>query len=114
VIIIPDVPCFLFGGVLYVFRLVVVVVVVVVVVACCLLLLLLVVVVLFLCSTPFFPSVLASPLAFAFGRSGMALTFQKEVAERIVAQPGCKDYNRLSIMVQHCCQASIIFDIGTR
>jgi len=52
--------------------------------------------------------------AFAYGRTGMALMFQKEVAERIVAKPGCKDFNRLSIMVQHCCEASLIFNIGSK
>jgi len=44
----------------------------------------------------------------------MALTFQKEVAHRIVAQPGSKEYNRLSVMVQHCCDAKLLFDLGAK
>jgi len=52
--------------------------------------------------------------AFAYGRTAMALTFQKEVAHRIVAQPGSKEYNRLSVMVQHCCDTKLLFDIGSK
>eukprot|EP01125_Pyxidicula_operculata_P022137 TRINITY_DN8908_c0_g1_i1.p1 TRINITY_DN8908_c0_g1~~TRINITY_DN8908_c0_g1_i1.p1 ORF type:complete len:315 (+),score=53.03 TRINITY_DN8908_c0_g1_i1:95-946(+) len=52
--------------------------------------------------------------AFAYGRAGMALMFQKEVAHRIVAQPGSKEYNRLSVMTQHCATANLIFDIGRK
>lgn len=37
---------------------------------------------------------------------------QKEVAERIVAPPGSKDYGRLSVMIQYFCQAEILFSIG--
>eukprot|EP01126_Amoeba_proteus_P026745 TRINITY_DN2648_c0_g1_i4.p1 TRINITY_DN2648_c0_g1~~TRINITY_DN2648_c0_g1_i4.p1 ORF type:complete len:250 (-),score=26.05 TRINITY_DN2648_c0_g1_i4:396-1145(-) len=51
--------------------------------------------------------------AFAFGRAGMCLTFQKEVGHRIVSRPCSKDYNRLSVMVQHNCNATLLFDIGT-
>ena len=29
---------------------------------------------------------------------------QKEVVDRITASPGCKDYGRLSIMVQYHCE----------
>ena len=37
---------------------------------------------------------------------------QKEVAERIAAEPGSKDYGRLSVMIQYYCQAEILFDVG--
>lgn len=39
----------------------------------------------------------------------MTLTIQKEVAERIVAGPGSKDYGVLSIMVQYYAEPSIKF-----
>ncbi len=41
----------------------------------------------------------------------MTLTVQKEVAERIAAQPGGKDYGVLSIMVQYYAKPSIKFII---
>jgi 16S rRNA (adenine1518-N6/adenine1519-N6)-dimethyltransferase len=40
------------------------------------------------------------------------LMFQREVAERIVAQPGTKAYGRLSILVQWRCEARILFDVN--
>jgi len=40
------------------------------------------------------------------------LMFQREVAERIVAQKGSKSYGRLSVLVQWRCQARILFDIN--
>lgn len=30
------------------------------------------------------------------------LMFQKELAQRIISNPGCKDYGRLSVMLQYC------------
>ena len=41
----------------------------------------------------------------------MTLTVQKEVAERIVAKPGGKDYGVLSIMVQYDAKPDLIFVI---
>lgn len=41
----------------------------------------------------------------------MTLMFQKEVAERIVAQPRSKDYGRLSVITQWLCTAHKVFDI---
>jgi len=32
------------------------------------------------------------------------LMFQKELARRITAQPGCKDYGRLTVMLQYCAE----------
>jgi len=39
--------------------------------------------------------------------SGLALMFQKEVAERIVAEPGSKAYGRLAVISQWRCAAEI-------
>ena len=40
------------------------------------------------------------------------LMFQREVAERIVADPGSKAYGRLSVLVQWRCEARILFDVN--
>lgn len=42
----------------------------------------------------------------------LTLMFQKEVAERIVASPGGKDYGRLSVLSQHRCVAKKLFDVN--
>jgi 16S rRNA (adenine1518-N6/adenine1519-N6)-dimethyltransferase len=39
----------------------------------------------------------------------MCFMLQREVVERICAQPGTKRYGRLSIMVQYRCQAELLF-----
>lgn len=39
------------------------------------------------------------------------LMFQREVAERLVAKPGGKDYGRLSIFTQWLCSARILFHV---
>lgn len=44
----------------------------------------------------------------------MVLMFQKEVAERIVAQPGSKTYGRLSVLSQWRCHVRRAFDIEPR
>ncbi|MCE7886548.1 MAG: 16S rRNA (adenine(1518)-N(6)/adenine(1519)-N(6))-dimethyltransferase RsmA [Alphaproteobacteria bacterium PRO2] len=41
----------------------------------------------------------------------MTLMFQKEVAERITAVPGSKDYGRLSIISQWICDCRVCFDL---
>lgn len=38
----------------------------------------------------------------------MTVTIQKELAERITAMPGCKDYGALSIWIQSQCRAEIL------
>lgn len=43
--------------------------------------------------------------------SFMMLMFQKEVAMRLVAQPGTKEYGRLSIMAQWLCNVHRVFDL---
>ena len=40
------------------------------------------------------------------------LMFQREVAERIVAEVGSKSYGRLSVLVQWRCEARIAFDVN--
>lgn len=44
--------------------------------------------------------------------SSLTLMFQKEVAERIVAKPGTKEYGRLSVLCQHLCEARKLFDVN--
>ena len=42
----------------------------------------------------------------------LTLMFQKEVAERIVAKPGGKDYGRLSVLCQYRTTAKKLFDVN--
>jgi 16S rRNA (adenine1518-N6/adenine1519-N6)-dimethyltransferase len=42
----------------------------------------------------------------------MVLMFQKEVADRLVAQPRSKDYGRLSVLAQHVCTVQRLFDVA--
>jgi 16S rRNA (adenine1518-N6/adenine1519-N6)-dimethyltransferase len=44
----------------------------------------------------------------------LVLTFQREVAHRIVAGPGSKSYGRLSVLAGWRTTAQILFDIGPR
>lgn len=41
----------------------------------------------------------------------MALMFQKEVAERVVARPGTKAYGRLAVISQWLCDVHIMYDL---
>lgn len=41
----------------------------------------------------------------------LTLMFQKEVAERICARPGSKEYGRVSVMAQWLCHVDKVFDI---
>lgn len=43
--------------------------------------------------------------------SDMILMFQKEVVDRLVAEPRTKDYGRLSILAQHVCRVRRLFDV---
>lgn len=45
------------------------------------------------------------------GIESMTLMFQKEVADRIIASPGSKDYGRLSIIVQFMCETNRLFNL---
>jgi len=42
----------------------------------------------------------------------MHFMLQKEVVVRMAAQPGNKDYGRLSVMVQYYCQVDNLFEVG--
>ena len=42
----------------------------------------------------------------------MHFMVQKEVAQRIVAVPGNRDYGRLSVMIQYHCQPQYLFDVA--
>jgi 16S rRNA (adenine1518-N6/adenine1519-N6)-dimethyltransferase len=42
----------------------------------------------------------------------LVLMFQREVAERLVADPGSKTYGRLSVLTGWRCEARILFDIA--
>lgn len=45
---------------------------------------------------------------------GMTLMFQKEVADRLSAQPSTKAYGRLSVMTQWRCDVSHLFNVDKR
>ncbi len=40
------------------------------------------------------------------------LMFQKELAQRLIAQPGSKDYGRLTVMLHYCANVKTIASIG--
>jgi 16S rRNA (adenine1518-N6/adenine1519-N6)-dimethyltransferase len=42
----------------------------------------------------------------------MHFMLQKEVVERMAAEPGTKDYGRLSIMCQYHCDVEFLFEVG--
>jgi 16S rRNA (adenine1518-N6/adenine1519-N6)-dimethyltransferase len=50
----------------------------------------------------------------AWRPTAMTLMFQKEVADRIVAAPGGKDFGRLSVLAQALCEARIVMDLPAR
>ncbi len=66
------------------------------------------------------PYNIATPLLIGWLTSGdwppwyqsLTLMFQKEVADRIVAKPGSKDYGRLSVLCQWRCDAVKLFDVN--
>lgn len=63
------------------------------------------------------PYYITTPIIFRFFEAGknlksMTMTVQKEVAERIVAKPGGRDYGVLSIMVQYYAEPSLEFIIS--
>ncbi len=66
------------------------------------------------------PYNIATPLLIGWLTSGnwppwyqsLTLMFQKEVADRIVAKPGSKDYGRLSVLCQWRCTVAKLFDVN--
>jgi 16S rRNA (adenine1518-N6/adenine1519-N6)-dimethyltransferase len=44
--------------------------------------------------------------------SDMVFMLQKEVAERLAAEPSTEHYGRLSVMVQYHCQVDLLFDVA--
>ena len=44
--------------------------------------------------------------------TSLTLMFQKEVAQRVTAQPGTEHYGRLSVLAQWRCTAKILFDVN--
>jgi 16S rRNA (adenine1518-N6/adenine1519-N6)-dimethyltransferase len=50
----------------------------------------------------------------AWRPTAMTLMFQKEVADRIVAAPGGKDFGRLSVLTQAVCEARVVMDLPAR
>jgi 16S rRNA (adenine1518-N6/adenine1519-N6)-dimethyltransferase len=46
--------------------------------------------------------------------ASLTLMFQKEVAERLAAQPRSKAYGRLSVMTQFLCEVRALFDVPPR
>ncbi len=61
-------------------------------------------------ATPLLVGWLTGPLR----PKSMTLMFQKEVADRIVAAPGSKDYGRLSVLAQTLCEAHVVLDLPAR
>ena len=53
-------------------------------------------------------------LPFLDGVRRMTLTFQKEVASRLSATPGSKQYGRLSVIIQWLCEVQVLFEIPAR
>ena len=49
-----------------------------------------------------------------FRPAGMALMFQKEVAQRIVADVGAEAYGRLSVIAQALCAAELVMELPAR
>lgn len=43
--------------------------------------------------------------------SRAVLMFQKEMARRLTAQPGCKEYGRLTVMLQYCSHIKKVADV---
>jgi 16S rRNA (adenine1518-N6/adenine1519-N6)-dimethyltransferase len=63
------------------------------------------------------PYNISSPLLFhllnyAEHIEDMHFMLQKEVVDRLCAQPGVKAYGRLSVMIQYACQTEYLFTVG--
>lgn len=63
------------------------------------------------------PYNISTPLLFHLLQYGsqvqdMHFMLQKEVVDRIVAQPNSKDYGRLSVMIQYYCKPEFLFEVA--
>lgn len=62
------------------------------------------------------PYNISTPLLFhlldsAFCIADMHFMLQKEVVNRMCAEPGSKKYGRLSVMIQYYCETELVFDV---
>jgi 16S rRNA (adenine1518-N6/adenine1519-N6)-dimethyltransferase len=62
------------------------------------------------------PYNISTPLLFhlldsAYCIEDMHFMLQKEVVDRICAEPGSKKYGRLSVMIQYYCETELVFDV---
>ena len=62
------------------------------------------------------PYNISTPLLFhlldsAYCIEDMHFMLQKEVVDRICAEPGTKKYGRLSVMIQYYCETELVFDV---
>lgn len=62
------------------------------------------------------PYNISTPLLFhlldnAYCIEDMHFMLQKEVVDRMCAEPGSKRYGRLSVMIQYFCEAELVFDV---
>ncbi|MCK5478287.1 MAG: 16S rRNA (adenine(1518)-N(6)/adenine(1519)-N(6))-dimethyltransferase RsmA, partial [Methylococcales bacterium] len=62
------------------------------------------------------PYNISTPLLFhllesAYCIEDMHFMLQKEVVDRICAQPGSKKFGRLSVMIQYYCETELVFDV---
>lgn len=62
------------------------------------------------------PYNISSPLLFKLFTNidiinDMFFMLQREVAERLTATPGCKEYGRMSVMAQYYCDMQIVIDV---
>ncbi|MHA1151079.1 MAG: 16S rRNA (adenine(1518)-N(6)/adenine(1519)-N(6))-dimethyltransferase RsmA [Alphaproteobacteria bacterium] len=65
-------------------------------------------------ATPLLLRWLAALAAESGAFAGLVLMFQKEVAERLTAEPATKAYGRLSVVTQWLCEARPLFEVPAR
>ena len=58
--------------------------------------------------------ILSNLLSLAAPPHSMTVTIQKELADRITASPGCKDYGALSIWMQSQCRVELVRELGPK
>jgi 16S rRNA (adenine1518-N6/adenine1519-N6)-dimethyltransferase len=67
----------------------------------------------FISNLPYYLStqILLKVLPFHPNVSEASFMFQKEVAERLIANPHTKKYSKLSVIIQYCCNIKKIFNL---